>query len=381
MVRRPTDTIGEYGLMPTKDGWFAFWYVPVPDGKPKRKRARLGIPRSTPRVKAKAAFALWVRSRSASLAQDQKLTVGQIMDLYIDDRRREGKNHHKMKHQWVPLKPMFENLQPADLAAPFMVEGEQRTRCHLYAVKRAKAGMARDTIHSELNLLRSAMSWAFKRGILGRPVFVWVSSAGKPRRTALTEDELMALLGAIVEAEEHIRLLMLIAMATGARKQAILDLVWKRVDFDRRLIDFNTGVEKSILDTSHQKGRAIVDMSDGLHDALKRAKEYATCGHVIEYRGRPVKDPKDGVRAVFRKAGLGGKYLGLHALRHTLATAAAAHGIDMRKIQMMLGHDDIDTTERVYAEFRQGYLSDVARLADPHIKALNAVKSQEKSQA
>jgi integrase len=364
--------------MPTSEGWVAFWWIPRAEGKPRRKRARLGIKKSTPLKEAEAAFGLWVRAREAALGQDQKLTVGQIMSLYIADRRKEGKRVDKMEFQWRSLKKKFEHMQPADLETEIEVEGEQRTRCHLYAVERDKIGRARDTIHSELNLLRTAMAWAAKRKKTA-PVFVWVPSAGKPRRTALTLKQIASLIEAIHDATLHIRLLIVIALATGARKQAILELTWPRVDLDHRTIDFNTGEKKSILDTSHQKGRAVVDIGEGLYALLKEAKEYAHTDHVIEYRGKPVKDPKDGVKAVFMAAGLSGRFLGLHALRHTLATSAAELGIDMRKIQHMLGHDDIKTTEAIYVELRRGFLSEVAEVAEPHLKLINMQKSVEKT--
>lgn len=86
------------------------------------------------------------------------------------------------------------------------------------------------------------------------------------------------------------------------------------------------------------------------------------------------------VRAVFNAAGLKGRYMGLHALRHTLATVAAERGLDMRKIQAMLGHDDIDTTAKVYAELRRGYLKDVAAVADAHIQTVNTAQLSQKTQ-
>ena len=364
MVRRATDRIGRYGLMPTKDGWFAFW-----DENDRRKRSRIGCPRSTPVAEARAQFALWVRSREAGLAQDQKLTIGSIMDAYIDDRRKEGKRADKMRFQWKALAPTFEHLQPKDLVEEIVVKGEKRTRCHKYAVDRYGKGIARDTIHSELNLLRTAMAWAARRGLVPH-VHVWVSSPGKPRRTALTTDQVLKLVGAIMEADHHISLLMLIALATGARKQAILDLTWDRVDLEHGVIDFNARAERDILDTSHQKGRAIVDIGDELLGALKTAHEHKKCGHVIEYRGKPAGNAEQAVATLFKRAGLAGRFLGLHALRHTLASSAAASGIDMRKVQRMLGHDDIGTTERVYVEFQRGALSEVASVGDAHITRL-----------
>lgn len=363
--------------MPSKDGWWVFWYE-IADGKRRRPRRRLGLKKSTPVAEAKAAFALWVRAFEAANGQDQKLTIGVLMTRYIADRRKEGKNAGKMEFQWRALKLTFEHLQPADLVTEIEVAGEMRTVCHRYALEREAMGRARDTIHSELSLLRTCVSWATKRGLIPQ-YHIWVSTPGPGRKTALTEDEIMRLLGAIVEAPYHIRLLILIALATGARREAILDLTWDRVDFANRQIDFNTHEIKSILDTSHKKGRAKVDIEEGLYEALMHAKEFAETEFVIEYRSKRLVDPKEGVKNVFIAAGLTGRFIGLHALRHTLATSAAELGIDPRKIQRMLGHDDINTTEGVYIHLRRGFLKEVAAVTDRHIRDLNGVKSGQKT--
>lgn len=362
MARRPPHQIGRYALMRVRgEGWCAVWYTGP--GKIGRRRRAIGCGPAVPVTKAIGQFALWVRTYEAAIKQDQRITVGKIVADYIADRRREGKAADKLEHQWKPLRPMFEALQPADLAAPHLVDGELRTRCHAYAVERHAKGLARDTIHSELSMLRTAMSWAAKRGITA-PVHVWVPSAGKPRENALTEDQLLKLVGAILEAPTHIRLLMLLAWTTGARRQAILDLTWDRVDTDARTIDYNTHAEKSILDTSHQKGRTISYMGEGLRRQLIAAKEIARTVHVIEWRGKPIRDPKEGVAAVFKAAGITGKYIGLHALRRTLATAARDHGIDLKAIQEQLGHADLKTTEGVYIQARAHRLKDVAEMGD-----------------
>lgn len=363
MARRTLAEIGRYRLIRTRDdGYCAAWDEPV-DGKDRRRRRAIGLSYDVTEAKAKAHFATWVRTYDAALEQNQKTTVGGEVRAYIADRKLEGRAWKKLEHQWKPMKSHFEDLQPIDLATPVLVEGEVRTRCHAYAVERSKAGRSRDTVHSELSMLRTAMHWSAKRGRI-LPVHVWVPSPGKPRTNALTEDQLLRLIGAILEAPQYIRILMLLAWATGARRQAILDLTWDRVDLEARTIDFNVEREKSILDTSHEKGRSISYMGEGLRRELIAAKEYARTEFVVEFRGRPMKDPKEGVKKVFEQAGIFGKFIGLHALRRTLATAAQDHGIDLKKIQEQLGHADMKTTEGVYIQARAHRLRDVAELGD-----------------
>ena len=362
MARRAAAQIGQFTLWRDREGWWAVWYIKE-DGRNRRKRRTIGIDRNAPRGVAVGAFAKWVRAFEAARGQDAPYTIGEIVTRYIDDRRREGKQADKLECQWHALAPHFENMQPPDLEQPIEVEGQQRTRCHAYAVARDAAGRARDTIHSELSMLRTAMHWGVKRQLC-KPVHVWVSSPGRPRETALTEDQVVSLLRAIMEATRHIRLLMLIAWATGARREAILDLTWDRIDFEKGVIDFRTKTEKHILDTSHQKGRAVVAIGEWLARELRDAKRIAQTVYVIEYRRRRVTDPSQGVRDVFKAAGIEGRYFGVHALRRTLATAASEHGIDLKIIQEQLGHADSRTTEGVYIQHRANRLRGVAAMSD-----------------
>lgn len=293
------------------------------------------------------------------MKEDNKITVGHIVDRYLETRRIEGKaSYERMQHNWTALRPMFEHLEPSDVSAEYMVRGEKRTRCHQYALDRRAAGRRRETIATELAMLRTALNWAENNNVIDVAPPVWVPKHGKTREP-LTEDEVMRLFDGA--REHHIRLLFLIAFLTGARKSAICELLWSRVDLVRGTIDFRIddfGDEEGddILDSSHRKGRAFVDIHPVLLAALAEAKEWARSEYVIEYRGKRVMNPKKGIAEAVRRAGLTGRYIGAHALRHTFATWAADADVDMRKIQRMLGHDDIETTKKVYSKHTRGYV-------------------------
>lgn len=286
-----------------------------------------------------------------------------IFSAYKEDRRKEGKSVQKLGWNWNALGPVFGAMKPADLAeANIEVAGEMRTLCHKYAADMFAKGLARDTIWDRLSCLRTAVNWAFRRGMIAARPYIWVPQKGRPRDIVAEEAEVLRILEEC--RADHVRLFVLIASATGARKTAILQLTWGQVDFERRIIDFRDRRKKGILDKSGQKGRAAVEFGLVLELALREARETARSDYVIEYAGGPVADVKKGLAAAVARAKLTHRKIGAHVLRHSVATWLADENVDMRKIQKMLGHSNVKTTEQVYCKYRRGYLSEAATVID-----------------
>lgn len=350
-----------YKLGKLRGNWCVVWK----EGD-KRRRYGLGVSLKRPVAEGVAALSAFVRRREAAqLVDSGPLTLEKIFKAYIEDRRKEGKSVKNQEWNWTSLAPTFGPLMPADVEIPVEVEGEMRTICHKYAVELAARGLARDTIWDRLSYLRTAINWAAKRNLIVEKPYVWVPQKGKPRDVVLEEAEFLEILSGC--RQPHIRLFVLIAITTGARKTAILQLRWDRTDFERRIIDFRDRREKGILDKRGQKGRSVVEFGVALELALREAKEAARSEFVIEWAGGPVKDIKKGLSAAVERAGLKDRKIGAHVLRHSTATWLADESIDMRKIQKMLGHRNIKTTEETYCKYRKGYLTEAANVINMKI--------------
>src|SRR5690606_29945720 len=98
--------------------------------------------------------------------------------------------------------------------------------CRAYAETRRSIGRADATILKEINVVRQALNW---RKIGGASFEA--PPAPQPRDRYLTKDEYRRLLDGC--AQPHVRLFVVLALATAARKAALLQLTWDRVDFDR----------------------------------------------------------------------------------------------------------------------------------------------------
>lgn len=171
-----------------------------------------------------------------------------------------------------------------------------------YTRARTDKGRSPSTVSTELSRLRHCLRWAYSERLIETPVNVWIPSRGPGRKLTITFEQAQALLRCAGDA--HIGLFILRCLLTEARKTAICELTWDRVDFEEGLMNFNQSAERDPLKKSYKKGRAVVPMSSLLRQHLLVAKRGRQTDHVIEHGGRPVKDPRAGFANAVARAGL-----------------------------------------------------------------------------
>ncbi|HEX6992113.1 MAG TPA: tyrosine-type recombinase/integrase [Gemmatimonadales bacterium] len=219
-----------------------------------------------------------------------------------------------------------------------------------YIAKRRKEGVADETISRELSVLRAALRRAEKHGKLKAAPFVKALPKAPARERWLTRKEAAKLLKAC--REPHLRMFVRLALYTGARSGAILDLTWDRVDFAHRKVWYPLPQRRET-----NKRRAVVPIVGAMLGALRRAKRNHKGKYVVSYQGQPVASVKKAFRAAVKRAGLKG--VTPHTLRHTAATWAAQNGVAMFKVSGILGQRMLATTER-YTKHSADHLVDAA---------------------
>lgn len=271
------------------------------------------------------------------------MTVGVAFGLYVTDRERDGKNVKRMRQAWKPLSVHFDTLPP---------ESVSKDDCRRYIDARRAVGVSDGGIRTELAYLSAAL-----KHLLGRKAPpIQRTPAGRPRERHLTRDEARTLIHCAVEV--HIRLWIILALATAGRPSHILQLPWARVDLKRRVIDLDDRERERTA-----KGRARVPINIMAFEALTVAREVAQTAYVIELDGRaPLQSVKKGVAAAARRAGLDG--VTPYVLRHTAGVWMAEDGVPLEQIAAFMGHSNLDTTRKHYAQFQPGYLAAAARSMD-----------------
>lgn len=148
--------------------------------------------------------------------------VRDLWPVYVRDRMKEVARKDRFKATWAALEPHFGHrlgtaITPDD--------------CRAYHRARKGQGMADSTARTELELLRACL----KRTLGSRAPPLWMPPESKPRSTFLTPADLAKVHGDA--RSPHVGLFIELAIATGARMSAILDLTWKQVDFTNGFVD------------------------------------------------------------------------------------------------------------------------------------------------
>jgi integrase len=280
-------------------------------------------------------------------------TVAEILDGYLADRRQTVRSPQTLEYCAKALKRHLGDLQPDHLTkerARFYVS---RRKAEGYKVgpqhDRRRKPVQDGTILRELLTLRAAIRWAIEEKWPVQEPYIPVPRQPRPRERWLNREEADRLIAAAQAF--HIKVFLMLALHTAARRQALLELRWDQVDFEAGLIDLGW--------TASGKNRAVVPMNDELRSILEEARAAATCPHVVEFAGQKVADVKTGTRAAAMRAGLPG--VTPHVLRHTAATWMAMARIAMREISIFLGHSSEHVTENVYAKYSPDYLRRAAK--------------------
>ncbi len=305
-----------------------------------RHRVRLGVPRQ-PEAEARTALIDWVKGRERVTQAVDGVTCEDIWQKYLALKIAEKKSDHSiaaMKCHWKALAPYFGALDPLSIDDEL---------CMAYAEDRFELGRKAWTVWSELNRLATIMSYGKKKRMFRDEVTIWKPKQGEARDRWLTPEEAGRLLDACTEA--HTKLFVILALGTGARRGAIFDLQWDRVDFDKGTINYNETTFDP-MSKAHKKGRAVVPMSTGVRAALLEARSTSVSGYCVEYGGQPVTTIQRSFRGAVARAGLDPAEVTPHVLRHTAATWLNNGDEPMARISDVLGHRETRTTEKVYAK-------------------------------
>lgn len=202
-------------------------------------------------------------------------TVEWLVKKYIEVKAPSWSTNNA-QHATVMLR-FFGALTLHEICQPYVL----RNLCIEYNASR---DVAKATVTKQLRVLQAALRWAWKQTwIPGLPV-MWLPGSDPPRDRIISAEEREKILKATetYPTQPHIRTFVYLTMCTNQYRQAIVDLTWKRVNFEDNVINFDVP----------DKGRVRVTMSPRLRRIMERAKEEKRkgCEHVVHFNGKPVRN-------------------------------------------------------------------------------------------
>jgi integrase len=312
------------------------WYIQWSEGR-RSRRATTGTP-----DRAQAEAILAATRLTAGTQTGDALTVSDALDWYWDVHASGLMRPDNASLGIRNLKPFFGTT----LAVECGIGKQQAYVDHKRAIKYGEESIRRD-----LSVLSAALRLAEKREKITRAPPMLTLTPAPPRERWLTRPEVARLFRALrTKRSRHVLLFARIAMYTGARTGAILDLTWDRVNFQTGLIDFRKPGRRVT------KKRRTVAPIGHLERALRHAKRRSRSPYVIEWAGQGIGTIRKAFTAHAEAVGLDD--VSPHTLRHSFATWAVLKGVPIFMVGRALGQSVASTTER-YAKHRPQDIEDV----------------------
>jgi len=350
------------------------WYIQWSEGGRTRQRST----GTADRGEAEAQLAEFLRERGRSQRpigprDPSGFPIADALTLYGEEQAPNAADTARIGYAIGALLPFWGERMVGDIT---------RETCRGYGRERDKAP---GTIRRELGTLRAAINYAKEEGRLTYVPTVHLPPKPDGNDRWLTRSEAAALLNAArtghPSTRTYLPLFIVIAIYTGARKSAILELRWPQVNLELERINFNPAGR-----TRTAKGRARQPINPRLLTFLRLARRRGSdLGYVLHRDGAQLGSMKRAFNVACVAAGLSrpvmvagvdddGKAcmvpkldddgavvlrhdISPHTLRHTCGTWLAQAGVPLDKIGGWLGHTDARTTQ-LYAHHHPDYMEE-----------------------
>jgi integrase/recombinase XerD len=214
---------------------------------------------------------------------------------------------------------------------------------------------------STLIIFLSALRYSFSN-ILHKDLTINIKRPKKEKRipTVLTKDEVKKLINSIVSKKS--RLMVSFMYACGFRVSELVNMKVKDLNFEENIGNVRQGKGKKDR-VFNIPEFLLEDLKNQTEKQKEEKKEYLFTG------------PKEKLseRNLQKIISLAAKHAGIkkdvhcHTLRHSFATHLLENGTDIRKIQELLGHSDLSTTQ-IYTHISREELKKIKSPIDEVMK-------------
>jgi len=294
-----------------------YWYVRRPDGARKSLKTR-NADEATRIYKAMQRAVL--QGKLTALDSERRVTIAQLQPEFFDSR--DELSADTVAAYRLAFKQLAEFFGGSTLISRITA----RRLSEFKYLCRAR-GVTDVSINTYLRHIRSILNFAFNCGYLKDKVLVPIIPIGVRHPRILTRDEIDLLLCHAAHCRSHMTPIIAFALWTGCRRYEIWSLSWERV--------------RKGYCTVLGKGRRerTIPLLPGAVEAMGSHKDI---GPVFWHPNDIDRYSKE-FKRLARDCELEG--VSFHKLRHTAACNMLAAGVELRYVQEMLGHSQVNTTQ------------------------------------
>ena len=324
------------------------------------------------------------------------VTCGVVLDDWYASQLIKGGDTARHKSVIKQLKVYFNDIPATDFYGAEGYNHLERYKTLRLSNGNCGKGISLTTLNKEVRTLSASLNYA-KLGVdpilktpkaqkLNGEIITFVSYCEDNIRTFVLEDDLcLQLIERCSDLTYHtkpnlqlqntMRLAILIALTTSARKSSILDLTWDRVnDFS---IDF-----RNVELKGKRKKRPHNAISADLRPYLDKARADAKTNYVIEFEGKNMETGQfDSFWRILRDALINddgspvydatkplSERFCFHSLRHTCLTKLRRSSMHISKVSDFAGHSSTQITERVYLHADPAHQKEEANIASTFLR-------------
>lgn len=337
----------------------------------KKKRHYYGVFYAPDRAPQQKWVALRTRDRKVAAAKLRELEYRHVIgewDPWVDAspqaevsiegaiaafeqaRRMEDLSPNTLRGEMSTLQAFARHLPKGVLISSI---NENHVRSFLTA--RRADGCKNSSLQSYHTRLAHFFTWCVAGGYIRASPMQNMKRPRKARRSVafLSEEEVELLLGSIRHEGDHGWLsdVVQIAVGTGLRLSELCAMRWDWIDRSTRAITVrrSAGFRPK---SHHERHVPIAGAAVAVIERLSRERTQSSPYVLLDDRGRQL-SPTRVSKAFKRHVRLGGlsESYTFHTLRHTYASWLVKSGADLYRVKELLGHADIETTQR-YAHLR-----------------------------
>ena len=303
--------------------------------------------------------------RLLEILPEYNMTFSELAEWYLELKKVKNKAYY-------PTLKINLNSFNAEFGS-MLVSNIKPAELENYQSRRKAAGYSDSYVDQEVGAARTMVNKGFDNDLVGGESVKAFKRVGKLlKRNSNARDRILTLdqFQRIMEKlPRHTKSIPATGFYTGMRKGEILSLTWDKIDMKNRVIKLEA------TDTKDKEPRSI-PIADGLYDTLKAIPRGIHDNHVFQYKGKPVKDIRAGLKRACRDAGIPyGRFVKdgfvFHDLRHSFNTHMRKAGVPESVIMEITGHstremfdryNTIDQEDRQQAVAQmEGYFSSVAQ--------------------